>query len=82
VEPKELTPLIDSILDIQEVLYAICPGSGGYDAIFVMALTDISGRLKQKVGIHGVREIGIGFEGVCEVGPQERHQVLKALNVA
>ena len=28
---------MDQICNLPSVIYAICPGSGGYDAIFIMA---------------------------------------------
>lgn len=28
-------------MEIEDLLYAICPGSGGYDAIFVLSLKDV-----------------------------------------
>lgn len=28
---------MNKICDLASVIYAICPGSGGYDAIFIMA---------------------------------------------
>ena len=36
IEPQDLTPFIDSVSEIENVWYAICPGSGGYDAVFVL----------------------------------------------
>jgi phosphomevalonate kinase len=38
VEPRELSPLLDEIAQLQGVAYCLCPGSGGYDAVFVLAL--------------------------------------------
>ena len=40
VEPIELSPLIDKISAIQGVCYCLCPGSGGYDAIFVLGMAE------------------------------------------
>jgi phosphomevalonate kinase len=37
VEPAEFRSFLDQICSIDAVLYAICPGSGGYDAIFVLS---------------------------------------------
>ena len=39
MEPPELTSLLDAIVALEGVIYCLCPGSGGYDAIFVLALT-------------------------------------------
>jgi phosphomevalonate kinase len=41
IEPEDLTPLIDNFCSVQGVIYAICPGSGGYDAIFVLSVKNI-----------------------------------------
>ena len=40
IEPEELTPLIDEIMKMDDIWYVICPGSGGYDAIFVLGGKD------------------------------------------
>lgn len=37
VEPPEFKTFLDQLCSIQNVVYAICPGSGGYDAIFVLS---------------------------------------------
>jgi phosphomevalonate kinase len=44
---------------LESVIYVICPGSGGYDAIFVIALQEIAKELKARIADHKLREISI-----------------------
>jgi len=37
IEPKILTPLLDDLINLNDIIYAICPGAGGYDSIIIMA---------------------------------------------
>ena len=46
VEPPQFNSFIDKILGIQEVVYCLCPGSGGYDAIFVLAMIEKKGEVQ------------------------------------
>lgn len=36
IEPSILSPLLDSIINKANVIFAICPGAGGYDSIVVL----------------------------------------------
>ena len=36
IEPKIFNILLDNLLKYKEIIYAICPGAGGYDSIVVM----------------------------------------------
>lgn len=45
VEPPEFKTFLDQLCSIQNVVYTICPGSGGYDAIFVLS----SAQSKQEI---------------------------------
>jgi len=38
VEPPEFNTLLDEIATVEGVVYCLCPGSGGYDAIFLLTL--------------------------------------------
>jgi phosphomevalonate kinase len=49
-------------MGMESVIYVICPGSGGYDAIFVIGLQRIVKYLKEKIGENNVREVSIIFE--------------------
>ena len=42
MEPLEFNRLLDEISSLEGVAYCLCPGSGGYDAIFILALPDPS----------------------------------------
>ena len=48
IEPKILTPLLDNLIKNDKIIYAICPGAGGYDSIVIMAKygIDESGLIK------------------------------------
>ena len=37
IEPNILTPLLDDLINLNDIIYAICPGAGGYDSIIIMA---------------------------------------------
>lgn len=53
-----MSPLIDKIIELPEICYAICPGSGGYDAIFILAVKDIFEELLKILdGEHGLRRV-------------------------
>ena len=41
IEPKILTPLLDDLINLNDIIYAICPGAGGYDSIIIMAKENI-----------------------------------------
>lgn len=62
IEPTDLTPLINSITSIDGTVYAVCPGSGGYDAIFVLAELDITRELELVCAGHGVRKVEVSKE--------------------
>ena len=49
IEPKILTPLLDDLINLNDIIYAICPGAGGYDSIIIMAKenTNISDLIKK-----------------------------------
>lgn len=36
IEPSILSPLLDSLISKENILFAICPGAGGYDSIVVL----------------------------------------------
>ena len=36
IEPTILTPLLDDLIKLDNIIYAICPGAGGYDSIIIM----------------------------------------------
>ena len=42
IEPKILTPLLDNLIKLDNIIYAICPGAGGYDSIIIMAKEKIN----------------------------------------
>ena len=42
IEPQILTPLLDELIKSDKIIYAICPGAGGYDSIFIIALQGIN----------------------------------------
>ena len=42
IEPKILTPLLDSLIKLEDIIYAICPGAGGYDSIIIMSKENIN----------------------------------------
>ena len=37
IEPRILTPLLDDLINNENIIYAICPGAGGYDSIIIIA---------------------------------------------
>lgn len=37
IEPRILTPLLDNLIKNDKIIYAICPGAGGYDSIVIIA---------------------------------------------
>ena len=49
IEPNILTPLLDDLINLNDIIYAICPGAGGYDSIIIMAKenTNISDLIKK-----------------------------------
>jgi phosphomevalonate kinase len=47
VEPTEFNELLDEISTLEGVIYCICPGSGGYDAIAILAITADENQLKE-----------------------------------
>ena len=42
IEPKILTPLLDNLIKLDDIIYAICPGAGGYDSIIIMSKENIN----------------------------------------
>ena len=42
IEPGILTPLLDNLIKLDDIIYAICPGAGGYDSIIIMAKDKIN----------------------------------------
>ena len=42
IEPTILTPLLDDLIKLDNIIYAICPGAGGYDSIIIMAKEKIN----------------------------------------
>ena len=42
IEPSILTPLLDNLIKLDNIIYAICPGAGGYDSIIIMAKEKIN----------------------------------------
>ena len=42
IEPEILTPLLDNLIKLDDIIYAICPGAGGYDSIIIMAKDKIN----------------------------------------
>jgi phosphomevalonate kinase len=38
IEPEDLRTLLDNLQHINNVVYVICPGSGGFDAICIITL--------------------------------------------
>ena len=42
IEPTILTPLLDNLIKLDNIIYAICPGAGGYDSIIIMAKEKIN----------------------------------------
>ena len=42
IEPKALRPLLDSLKNEENILYAICPGAGGYDSVAVLGYSATS----------------------------------------
>ena len=42
IEPGILTPLLDNLIKLDDIIYAICPGAGGYDSIIIMAKEKIN----------------------------------------
>ena len=41
IEPKILTPLLDNLIKNSNIIYAICPGAGGYDSIIIIGKENI-----------------------------------------
>ena len=42
IEPSILTPLLDNLIKLDNIIYAISPGAGGYDSIIIMAKEKIN----------------------------------------
>ena len=42
IEPGILTPLLDNLIKLDDIIYAICPGAGGYDSIIIMSKDKIN----------------------------------------
>ena len=42
IEPTILTPLLDDLIKLDNIIYAICPGAGGYDSIIIMGKEKIN----------------------------------------
>ena len=42
IEPGILTPLLDNLIKLDDIIYAICPGAGGYDSIIIMTKDKIN----------------------------------------
>ena len=36
IEPNIATYILDNLVNIEEIIYGICPGAGGYDAIALL----------------------------------------------
>lgn len=40
IEPLVLSSLLDDLIESNQIIYAICPGAGGYDSIFVLGIEE------------------------------------------
>lgn len=49
IEPDILTNLMDRLLSMEDIIFAVCPGAGGYDSIFIMGVEKMQGQFKQSV---------------------------------
>jgi phosphomevalonate kinase len=42
IEPEILTPLLNSLIFNEKIIYSICPGAGGYDSIIIIGTDNIN----------------------------------------